>query len=342
MNHWYPQLYDGTTPGRARPAARGRLPPDRGPRRPRDRLGAHPAGADARQAVLLLPRTRRDPRPVPRRARQWIEKYAGRFDAGWDAQREQTLARQKELGIVPADDRAGAMGDRACRTGTSSTTTRAPGGAPGSWRPTPASPSTPTPRSAGWSTRSTSWASSTTRCSSTCSGDNGASGEGGPDGTHPRAPGRPRLRRRHGRRWPHGSTHIGDPTTYPIYPVGWALAMNTPYQWTKQVASHYGGTRDGMIVHWPARHRRRAGEVRHQWHHVIDVLPTILDAVGLPHPTTVDGVDPAGDRGHQPALHLRRRRTPRSGGPRSTSRWSATAASTTRAGPRSPGTARRG
>ena len=59
--------------------------------------------------------------------------------------------------------------------------------------------------------------------------------------------------------------------------------MNTPYQWTKQVASHYGGTRDGLVVHWPAGIAAR-GEVRHQWHHVIDVLPTVLEAAGLPHP----------------------------------------------------------
>jgi arylsulfatase len=82
---------------------------------------------------------------------------------------------------------------------------------------------------------------------------------------------------------------FGDATTYGLYPVGWALAMNTPYQWTKQVASHYGGTRDGMIVRWGDR-VPDPGAVRHQWHHVIDVLPTVLEAAGLPHPQVVDGV----------------------------------------------------
>jgi len=66
--------------------------------------------------------------------------------------------------------------------------------------------------------------------------------------------------------------------------------MDTPYQWTKQVASHWGGTRNGTIVHWPNGFAAR-GEVRTQFHHVIDVAPTVLDAAGLPHPTTVDGVD---------------------------------------------------
>ena len=65
--------------------------------------------------------------------------------------------------------------------------------------------------------------------------------------------------------------------------------MDTPYQWTKQVASHWGGTRNGTIVHWPNGHRGE-GEVRTQFHHVIDVAPTVLDAAGLPEPTIVHGV----------------------------------------------------
>jgi arylsulfatase len=82
---------------------------------------------------------------------------------------------------------------------------------------------------------------------------------------------------------------IGDASTYGIYPAGWALAMNTPYQWTKQIASHLGGTRDGLVVHWPAGIEAH-GEVRHQFHHVIDVLPTVLDVAGVPVPVSVDGV----------------------------------------------------
>jgi hypothetical protein len=71
--------------------------------------------------------------------------------------------------------------------------------------------------------------------------------------------------------------------------VGWALALNTPYQWTKQVASHFGGTRDGLIVHWPAG-IAQGGQLRQQFHHVIDILPTVLDCAGIPLPATVDGV----------------------------------------------------
>ena len=73
------------------------------------------------------------------------------------------------------------------------------------------------------------------------------------------------------------------------YPVGWALALDTPYAWAKQVASHYGGTRNGLVVHWPAG-IPDPGSVRHQWHHANDVFPTILELVGVPVPTSLDGV----------------------------------------------------
>jgi arylsulfatase len=83
---------------------------------------------------------------------------------------------------------------------------------------------------------------------------------------------------------------FGTPEAYNHYAVGWAHAMDTPYQWTKQVASHWGGTRNGTIVHWPRAIDAR-GEVRSQFHHVIDVAPTVLEAAGLPQPTRVDGVE---------------------------------------------------
>ena len=74
---------------------------------------------------------------------------------------------------------------------------------------------------------------------------------------------------------------FGTPKAYNHYAVGWAHAMDTPYQWTKQVASHWGGTRNGTIVHWPERIKAK-GEVRTQFHHVIDVAATVLDVAGLP------------------------------------------------------------
>jgi arylsulfatase len=82
---------------------------------------------------------------------------------------------------------------------------------------------------------------------------------------------------------------LGGPESYNHYAVGWAHAMNTPYQWTKQVASHWGGTRNGAIVHWPNGIKAK-GEMRSQFHHVIDIAPTLLEAAGLPEPISVDGV----------------------------------------------------
>jgi hypothetical protein len=81
---------------------------------------------------------------------------------------------------------------------------------------------------------------------------------------------------------------LGGPTTYPHYAAGWAVAGDTPFTWTKQVASSYGGTRNGMVIHW-TKGITAKGELRSQWHHVIDIAPTILEAAGLPEPKSVNG-----------------------------------------------------
>jgi len=81
----------------------------------------------------------------------------------------------------------------------------------------------------------------------------------------------------------------GTDQTYPHYAVGWAWAWDTPYQWTKEVASHFGGTRNGMCMAWPAR-IKDAGGIRHQFHHVIDIVPTILEATGVPQPVSVNAI----------------------------------------------------
>jgi arylsulfatase len=82
---------------------------------------------------------------------------------------------------------------------------------------------------------------------------------------------------------------FGGPDSYNHYAVGWAHAMCTPYQWTKQVASHFGGTRNGTVIHWPARIEAK-DEIRSQFHHVVDIAPTVLEAAGLPAPMFVHGV----------------------------------------------------
>ncbi|MDX5398624.1 MAG: sulfatase-like hydrolase/transferase, partial [Actinomycetes bacterium] len=119
-------------------------------------------------------------------------------------------------------------------------------------------------------------------------GDNGASAEGSPQGlltemtffNNIKEPFSEVLKR---------MDELGGPMTFNHYPIGWAHAMDTPFQWTKQVASHFGGTRNGLVVSWPAWIADR-GARRFQFHHVIDVLPTLLEVLEIPEPTMVDGV----------------------------------------------------
>jgi arylsulfatase len=119
-------------------------------------------------------------------------------------------------------------------------------------------------------------------------GDNGASAEGGLEGTFSE------IASLLGVQLGLESSinridEIGGPTSEPHVPVGWAWAMNAPFQWTKQVASHFGGTRNPMVVHWPKGIRAK-GEIRTQFHHVIDVVPTILEACKIPEPKEVNGI----------------------------------------------------
>ncbi|MGH8135913.1 MAG: sulfatase-like hydrolase/transferase, partial [Steroidobacteraceae bacterium] len=120
-------------------------------------------------------------------------------------------------------------------------------------------------------------------------GDNGSSAEGGPEGTYNEMMalngivGKADQMMGHIDDW-------GGPTTFPHFAVGWAWAGDTPFQWTKQVASHFGGTRNGMVLHWPNGIKAK-GEFRGQFSHVIDVAPTVLEAAKLPEPKTVNGVE---------------------------------------------------
>jgi arylsulfatase A-like enzyme len=218
-------------------------------------------------------------------SKEWIAKYKGKFDQGWDKLREETLARQIELGVVP----------------------------PGT-KLTPRPPEIP-----AWDSLTPDQKRLFARQMETfagfgeqtdyeigrlvqalrdmgeldntllfyIAGDNGASAEGGPDGTFNE------MLALNGIVSDVSSqlSHIdewGGPKTFPHFAVGWAHAGDTPFQWTKQVASHFGGTRNGMVIRWPARIKAR-GEVRSQFHHVIDVAPTVLEAAGLPEPVMVNG-----------------------------------------------------
>ncbi len=223
------------------------------------------------------------PHHVPK---EWISKYAGQFSRGWDALREVTFARQKKLGVIPADAKL-----------------------------------TPRPTEIpAWSDMSADQRRLFERQMETFAGfaehtdyevgrfvdqlekigamentllfyivgDNGSSAEGGPEGTYNEMMalngivGKADQMMSHIDDW-------GGPTTFPHFAIGWAWAGNTPFQWTKQVASHFGGTRNGMVLHWPKGIKAR-GEIRSQFHHVVDVAPTALEAARIPQPRAVNGV----------------------------------------------------
>lgn len=217
---------------------------------------------------------------------EWAAKYKGKFASGWDKLREQTFARQKELGVIPADAKL----------------TPRPKEIP-AWdamsadqkrlfekqMETFAGFAEHTDHAVG---RLVAQLDALGELDNTLFfyivGDNGSSAEGGPEGAFNEMmalngiPGTYDQMKDHVDDW-------GAPTTFPHFAIGWAWATNTPFQWTKQVASHFGGTRNGMVMRWPARIRSQ-GEIRSQFHHVIDVAPTALEAAGIPEPTEVDGV----------------------------------------------------
>ena len=219
---------------------------------------------------------------------EWIEKYTGQFDDGWDKLRERTYAQQKKLGVIPAD----------------AVLTPRPEQIP-AWDDMPEELKPILRRQmetyAGFLEHTDHCVGQLVDLLEQAEilddtliyyiiGDNGASAEGTLNGTFNEMinfNGVPELETpeflmEHLDAW-------GGRDSYPHFAVGWAHAMDTPYQWTKQVASHWGGTRNGTIVHWPAGITAK-GEVRPQFHHVIDVAPTILEAAGIPEPTFVEGV----------------------------------------------------
>ena len=218
--------------------------------------------------------------------KEWIAKYKGQFARGWDQMREETLARQKKLGLVPAN--------------TQLTKRHAE---------IPAWDSLNADQKQLFAYMMEIYAGFLSQTDYNVGrvldaieqlgqldntlviyivGDNGASAEGSLQGLLNEMV------------WANGidenyeeilkrKDDLGTWKTHNHYPVGWAHAMNTPMPWAKQLASHYGGTRNGMVMSWPARIKDRGG-IRPQWHHVIDIAPTILEASRLQQPSIVNGV----------------------------------------------------
>jgi arylsulfatase A-like enzyme len=286
-HQYYPALYEGTIP------VEPESTPDEGYHLMGDMTDKAIKWARQQKALMpdkpffmyFAPGATHAPHHVPD---EWVDKYAGQFDDGWDALRERIFVRQKELGVIPADAELTPRHDQI-----------------------PAWDEMPEELKPVLRRQMEVYAAFLEFTDHHVGrlldaledleilddtlvyyivGDNGASAEGTMNGTYNEminfngaaALETPEFL----------TSHLGDwggPDSYPHYSVGWAHAMDTPYQWTKQVASHFGGTRNGTIVHWPNGFDAK-DEIRTQFAHVIDVAPTVLEAAGLAEPTFVHGV----------------------------------------------------
>ncbi len=233
--------------------------------------------------IYFAPGATHAPHHVPS---EWIAKYKGKFDQGWDKLRQETLARQIKLGVVPSGTKL-APKPAAIKD----------------WDKLTAEEQKLFTRQmevfAGYGEyadteigRLVDAIGDMGQLDNTLVfyivGDNGASAEGGMNGMFNEMTYFNGVSETVDSIMKHYD-ELGSPSTYGHYAAGWAVAGDSPFTWTKQVASSYGGTRNGMVVHWPKGVKAK-GEIRSQWHHVIDVAPTILAAASLPEPKLVDGV----------------------------------------------------
>ena len=232
--------------------------------------------------LYFAPGATHAPHHVPK---EWIAKYKGKFDQGWDKLREETLERQMRLGVVPQETKLAPKPAEIKDWAALSPDERKlfahqmeVFAAYGEYADTEIG-------------RLIEAIKATGQLDNTLVfyivGDNGASAEGGMNGLFnemtyfnavPESV--PEILKHY--------DELGGPNAYGHYAAGWAVAGDTPFSWTKMVASNYGGTRNGMVAHWPKGFSAK-GEVRSQWHHVIDITPTILEAAHLPEPKSVDG-----------------------------------------------------
>ena len=243
----------------------------------------HAVAPDKPWVTYYAPGTAHAPHHAPK---EWIARYKGKFDMGWDKMREETLARQKSMGVVPPDTQL----------------TPRP-------KEIPAWDSLDADHQKVYAHMMEVYAAALSYCDTQMGrimeaidemgetdntlviyiqGDNGASAEGTPQGLLNEMSIFNGIPEDFKQVMAH-MDDLGGPLTFNHYPVGWAHAMDTPFQWTKQVASHFGGTRNGLVISWPARIKDKGG-IRTQFSSVIDIYPTILEAVGVQSPSMLDGV----------------------------------------------------
>src|SRR5687768_11372950 len=286
-NQWYPAIYEGTS------AIEPEKTPEEGYHFTEDMTDKAVKWVRQQKALMpdkpffmyFAPGATHAPHHVPT---EWADRYKGSFDGGWDALREQIFARQKQLGVIPPEAELTERHDEIP-----------------AWDDMPEELLPVLRRQmevyAGFLEHTDHHVGRLVDALDDMGvlgdtlvfyvvGDNGASAEGTLNGTFNEminfngaaALETPEFMIER-------LDDFGGPDSYNHYAVGWAHALDTPYQWTKQVASHWGGTRNGTIVHWPNGIRAK-GDLRTQFAHVIDVAPTVLEAAGLPAPTVVNGV----------------------------------------------------
>ena len=246
--------------------------------------GQHAADPDRPFLMYFATGTAHAPNHAPS---SWLDHYDGAFDDGWDVLREETVARQKELGVIPADATDAARPDTLAR-----------------WDDLPAEERDLYARYMEAYAASLTFADMQVgRILDTLEaqgelentliiyiqGDNGASEEGRLSGKIYEQSALSGVREELAYAKAH-QDEIGGPATYPLLPGGWGWAMNAPFPQAKRFAGHLGGTRNAMVVSWPERLGDHAGELRSQYHFVSDVMPTILEAAGIDAPDTINGV----------------------------------------------------
>ncbi len=281
-NQWAPLLYDGTLEVEMPSDPSYHLTTDLANRAISWVRAQHSLTPDRPFFMYFAPGATHAPHHV---AKEWADKYKGKFDGGWDKYREETLARQIRLGVVPP--------------GTRLAPTPA---VVKDWQALSADEKRLFAREmevyAGFGEHTDHEVG---RLVATLedlgvmddtlfvyiAGDNGASAEGGPAGMFNEMSFFNGV--------PEAVADVlgkldqwGGPETFPHYAIGWAVAGDAPFSYAKQVASDCGGTADGMVIRWPKGIKAR-GEVRGQFHHVIDIAPTVLEVAGLPEPRSVNG-----------------------------------------------------
>jgi arylsulfatase A-like enzyme len=284
-NQWDPALYDGTTPVEPPETDDYHLTEDLTDRAVSWMHQQKALMPDKPFFVYFAPGATHAPHHVPK---EWADKYAGQFDDGWDVQRERIFAKQKQLGVIPADAELTTRHDEIT-----------------AWDEMPDELKPVLARQmevyAGFLEHTDHHVGRLVDALADLGvledtliyyiiGDNGASAEGTMNGAFNELANFNGMAALETPEFMLSKMdELGSPSSYNHYSVGWAWAMNTPLQWTKQVASHWGGTRNGTIVHWPAGIEERGG-LRSQFTHVIDLAPTILEAAGLPEPAVVNSV----------------------------------------------------